>query len=69
MYSHYVFDIDGTLLDSEEAALVSLRQVVQELTGRVPPAEELYATFGLSADVTVARLGIADVETGHRMWS
>lgn len=68
MYQHYVFDIDGTLLDSENAALVSLGQVVEELTGRAPSTEELYATFGLSADVTVARLGVADVELGHRIW-
>lgn len=68
MYKHYVFDIDGTLLDSEQAAMVSLRQVVEELTGRTPTEEELYATFGLSADVTVGRLGVADVELGHRMW-
>lgn len=68
MYQHFVFDIDGTLLDSEAAALPSLRRAVLELTGRDFPQEILYSTFGLSAEDAMARLGVADVKAGRALW-
>lgn len=68
MYRHYVFDIDGTLLDSEAAALPSLRRAALELTGRDFSQEVLYSTFGLSAEDTMVRLGVADVKAGRALW-
>lgn len=68
MYKHYVFDIDGTLLDSEAAALPSLRRAALELTGREFSQEVLYSTFGLSAEDAMARLGVEDVKAGRALW-
>lgn len=68
MYQHFVFDIDGTLLDSEAAALPSLRRAALELTGQDFPQEILYSTFGLSAEDAMARLGVADVKAGRALW-
>lgn len=68
MYQHYVFDIDGTLMDSEAAALPSLQRAVRELTGREFPPEELRGLFGLSAEDTMARLGVGDVKAGRALW-
>ena len=69
MYRHYVFDIDGTLIDSEAAAIPSLHQVAVDLLGQDLPAEHLYQAFGMSADDTMRWLGIADVERGHKLWN
>ena len=40
-YKHIVFDIDGTLIDTEYAVLHSLQDTIQELSGRDIPCSEL----------------------------
>lgn len=34
MYSHYIFDIDGTLIDTERTGVLSLIKTVRELLGQ-----------------------------------
>ena len=67
-YSHMVFDIDGTLIDSEETALRSLHRVALELTGREVPRDELYQTFGLSSADIMRFLKIEDISRGQELW-
>lgn len=38
-FDHIVFDVDGTLADTEESVLSSLVQIVQEETGKTPPPD------------------------------
>lgn len=40
-FDHIVFDVDGTLADTEESVLSSLVQIVQEETGKTPPDTSL----------------------------
>jgi HAD superfamily hydrolase (TIGR01549 family) len=48
-----IFDIDGTLIDSEETGVLSLMQTIRELTGLEVPYNEAYRWFGISsADVS-----------------
>lgn len=48
-----IFDIDGTLIDSEETGVRSLMQTIRELTGLEVSYEEAYRWFGISsADVS-----------------
>lgn len=48
-----IFDIDGTLIDSEETGVLSLMQTIRELTGLEVSYEEAYRWFGISsADVS-----------------
>lgn len=68
MYRHFVFDIDGTLLDSESAALPSLQRAARELTGKEFSLDYLYGSFGLSAEDTMAWLGVEDVKAGRALW-
>ena len=35
-YKHIVFDIDGTLIDTEYAVINSLIKTITEITGRAP---------------------------------
>ena len=35
-FDYIVFDVDGTLADTEESVLSSLGQIVQEETGKTP---------------------------------
>jgi len=67
-YRHMVFDIDGTLIDTEESAMRALYRVALDLTGRECSREELYATYGLCSADMMRALGIEDIEAGQRLW-
>lgn len=67
-YKHIVFDIDGTLLDSEKTGLVSLRQTVKEILGKDLPIEQLYPYFGMSSRTAVRQLGFPDLEYAAMLW-
>lgn len=40
-YKHIVFDIDGTLIDTEYAVIHSLIKTITEITGNTPRYEDL----------------------------
>ena len=40
-YKHIIFDIDGTLIDTEYAVLHSLQETIKGLSGREIPCSEL----------------------------
>ncbi len=66
-YTHIVFDIDGTLIDTERAALESLSDTILELTGERREPESLWFAFGPPAHVTIERVGLP-MEAGLRTW-
>ena len=59
-FTHVVFDVDGTLVDSRMSALGSLQQVVGEYTGTVPAIEDLYFSTGIPGENALRQLGITD---------
>ena len=60
--THVVFDVDGTLADSRDSALLSLQQVVRELTGTEPPLSELLFSTGIPGEKALERLGLYSPE-------
>ena len=46
-YDNIIFDIDGTLIDTEKTGALSLIQTVRELLGREMPYDEAYSYFGI----------------------
>lgn len=68
MIQSVVFDIDGTLLDTEHADLEASRDTLRELGHEVPSAAELRYTLGIPGNVALRQMGIADVEEGGRIW-
>ena len=67
-YAHIVFDIDGTLLDTEDTMLRSLSRAVEELQGRKMEVEELRFAFGITSEDAVKQLGITNLQTAVKLW-
>ncbi|MGN0076914.1 MAG: HAD family hydrolase [Parafannyhessea sp.] len=70
-YEYVVFDVDGTLVDSERANLVSLQRTLLELTGRRYELEDLRFTLGLPDGPALRQLGFEqpdEAERAGRRW-
>ena len=67
-YEDFVFDIDGTLLDTERTGVLSLRQTIRELTGEEVVYEEAYRFFGVPSAKVASSLGYADESRFGEVW-
>lgn len=68
MYKHFIFDIDGTLLDTERTGVLSLIQTIKELMGTEMPYDEAYTYFGIPSCRVAPLLGFADTELFGLRW-
>ena len=68
MYRLAVFDIDGTLIDTERTGVESLVQTVRELLGREIPYEEAYKAFGIPSIKVAGLYGYEDAEGFGERW-
>lgn len=67
-YTHIVFDVDGTLIDTEKTGLVSLQQTVRQELGKEMTLEDLYPYFGVPSWEVVLMLGFPDVYKAAEIW-
>lgn len=67
MYNFIIFDVDGTILDTERAVLKSLQQTLRE-EGRLYELEDLRFALGIPGKETLKRLDIKDVDHVHSKW-
>ena len=67
-YKAVIFDIDGTLLDSEERSLLSLQRGIKKVTGREYSFEDLRFSLGIPGTVTMKTLGIEQSLEVRRAW-
>ncbi|CEG22799.1 Pyrophosphatase PpaX [Planococcus massiliensis] len=68
MFKYVIFDVDGTILDTERAILKSLDQVLRE-EGHAYPIEELRFALGIPGQETLRKLKVNDMERVHSKWS
>lgn len=67
-YRQIVFDIDGTLIDTEYAVLHSLQDTVAALTGKKIPVSELTFALGITGADAMKILEIKDSIHALKLW-
>jgi HAD superfamily hydrolase (TIGR01549 family) len=68
MYSFIIFDVDGTLIDTEKAVEESYRCAVFEQTGRQLTGEDISKAYGIPTVHAFERLGVDDVDGACRIY-
>ena len=67
-YKHIVFDIDGTLIDTEYAVLHSLQETIKGLSVREIPCSELRFALGITGTDALKKLEIKDTSYAIELW-
>lgn len=67
-YTHLVFDIDGTLLDTENAVLLSLQEVTEKMLQRKIDIIDLRFALGIPGKDAIDQLGIDNFEEANTLW-
>lgn len=67
-YKGIVFDLDGTLLDTERMNLVPLQRLIQEELGRKVDYEALRPYMAHTGRDSLRLLGFADIEGAYAKW-
>ncbi len=67
-YKHIVFDVDGTLVDTETACLLSFRDLLKELKGEEHKPEELTYCLGRAGKDSLGDAGIEDWRPAYERW-
>lgn len=67
-YKQIIFDIDGTLIDTEDAVMQSMQDTILEMTGKFYEIEDLTFAFGITGEDALKRLGLAPVDTIVKRW-
>ncbi|MFE6169584.1 HAD family hydrolase [Viridibacillus arvi] len=68
MFKCVIFDVDGTILDTEKAILKSLQKVLRE-EGKDYQLEDLRFALGIPGKETLRILNVIDVERVHPKWA
>ncbi len=65
---HIVFDMDGTLVDTEVAFQLALQETMEQLLGRSASMAELHYTYSMTTEATLSALGFPDIPVAHQLW-
>ena len=62
MYKYIIFDVDGTLIETEQVVVSSYQKVIVEEFGRYFSMEELFENYSVPTFERMKRFGVKNVE-------
>lgn len=68
-YKQIVFDIDGTLINTEYAVLHSLQETLKTLCSESVPLEKLNFVLGITGADALKRFSIEDISSALDLWN
>ena len=69
MYKHIVFDVDGTLINTEYAVLHSLQDTLKEVLNKNYEISELEFALGITGEAAIMQFGIANISETVDLWN
>jgi HAD superfamily hydrolase (TIGR01549 family) len=69
MYEYIIFDVDGTLIDTHQATILALQEVLTEETGKIYSPRQLEFVIGIPGEVSLPSFGIKDIDSANKKWN
>lgn len=69
MYQCIIFDVDGTLIDTEISVKKSLQKVLSEETQKEYSLADLDFILGIPGHIALEKIGIKNIQEANRRWN
>ncbi|MBF7154320.1 HAD family hydrolase [Bacillus albus] len=69
MITSLIFDVDGTILDTEKVILKSLQKILKEELKKDYALQDLRFALGIPGKETLKKLNVPNIEVVHSKWS
>lgn len=69
MYKTFIFDVDGTLINTEQAVLGSLKQLLKQHYDMEMSQQDLAFVLGIPGSASLRQLGLDYIELANKKWN
>ncbi|GKU76026.1 HAD family hydrolase [Paenibacillus sp. L3-i20] len=69
MYTSIIFDVDGTIINTEKAVIGSLQKTLKQLLNQDFTSEELSFVLGIPGSTSLPMLGIKNIDEANTIWN
>lgn len=67
-YKHFIFDVDGTLVDNEPAVLQTWKDALLEIQGKTYETKDIAFVLGVPGETAFEKFGVENPEAAFELW-